>query len=182
MFGAFKALLPKPIVNLLRQMRSSSRNVEPSGEKSAEFYDRTFEADDSWRSHYTQSPYYFIWTVILDRMRRSATKHVLEIACGSGQLAAAIRDASLVESYRGFDFSSSRLDFARQTCPEFHFEVADAFSTDVFERYDYDTAIATEFLEHVEGDLDVLARLARGTRFIGTVPNFPFVSTRSKFL
>ena len=33
-----------------------------------------------------------------------------------------------------------------------------------------------EFLEHVEKELDVLARIPAGTKIIATVPNFPYVS------
>jgi len=149
---------------------------EPMGQQGPDFYDRTFQADDSWRRHYTESPYYFIWTVIIDRLRRAKTSRLLEIACGSGQLAKAILDARIVSDYRGFDFSQARLEFARSMCPGVCFEVADANTTSLFDDFDYDTAIATEFLEHVEQDLKVLRRLRPGTHFLGTVPNFPFVS------
>jgi len=56
------------------------------------------------------------------------------------------------------------------------FEVSDAYSTDLFETFDYDTVIATEFLEHVEDDLRVICSIRTGARFIATVPNFPYVS------
>jgi 2-polyprenyl-3-methyl-5-hydroxy-6-metoxy-1,4-benzoquinol methylase len=148
----------------------------PTGQQGPDFYDRTFQEDDSWRRHYTESPYYFVWTVIIDRLRRRNTRRLLEIACGSGQLAKAIADAGIVSDYRGFDFSRARLEFARTSCPGLHFEVADAITTNLFDEFAYDTAIATEFLEHVEQDLAVLRRLRPGTVFVGTVPNFPFVS------
>ena len=152
------------------------RTVEEHGEKGAEFYDRTFAADASWTLHYTSSGYYFLWTVILDRLRRAGSRRILEVACGTGQLASAIRDAGLVETYHGFDFSPVRLDQARVTCPELVFTVEDAFETSLFDELEYDCVIATEFLEHVDGDLEVLGRLKPGVRFIGTVPNFPYVS------
>jgi len=140
------------------------------------FYDRTFEADDYWKRHYTGVHDYCCWTVIVDRMRRRGARRLLEVGCGTGQLAGAIRDAGLLDAYCGFDFSPQRLAQARTVCPEWRFEVADAFKTDLFTSFDYDAALSTEFLEHVEGDLEVLARLRPGTWFIGTVPNFPFVS------
>src|SRR5437588_5565790 len=116
------------------------------------------------------------WTVLIDRLRTWRARRLLEIGCGSGQLACAIRDMGILEGYCGFDFSSHRLEYARSRCPELRFEVADAFKTDLFATFDYDSALATEFLEHVEGDLVVLSRLKPRTKFIGTVPNFPFVS------
>jgi SAM-dependent methyltransferase len=174
---AAKRILPASIVDLTRRLAGRpSHATEAQGEKGRDFYDRTFDVDDHWKKHYTEIREYVCWTVIIDRLRNAAARRVLEIGCGSGQLAAALRDAGVLESYYGFDFSARRLAQARLACPEFSFEIADAFKTDLYDRYDYDSALSTEFLEHVERDLWVLSRLREGTRFIGTVPNFPFVS------
>lgn len=172
-----KRILPARVVDYARRLIGrSSHEIESTGEKGKEFYDQTFDADDHWKQHYTEVREYVCWTVIIDRLRHVGPRRLLEIGCGSGQLASALRDAGVLESYYGFDFSPRRLEQARLACPEFRFEIADAFQTDIYERYDYDLALSTEFLEHVERDLWVLSRLKRGTRFIGTVPNFPFVS------
>jgi len=177
MLKQLRSVLPPRLIRVCERVLGLANDGHKRiGEQAPEFYDCTFEADDSWRRHYTESPYYFVWTVILDRLRRAEAKRILEIACGSGQLARAILDARIVTAYRGFDFSHSRLQHARRLCPEFHFEVADAHTTHLFDVFDYDTTIATEFLEHIEGDLDVLCKLRAGTRFLGTVPSFPFVS------
>jgi hypothetical protein len=48
--------------------------------------------------------------------------------------------------------------------------------TDLFGTFDYDAIVCSEFLEHVKEDLAVLNRIRPGTRFYGTVPNFPFTS------
>jgi hypothetical protein len=39
-----------------------------------------------------------------------------------------------------------------------------------------------EFLEHVENDVEIVSRVKPGTRFYGTVPNFPYVSHVRHFL
>lgn len=147
-----------------------------AGQQGPDFYDRTFDADDYWRRHYTGVHDYCCWTVIIDRLRSRGVRRLLEIGCGTGQLASGLRDAGILEDYCGFDFSAHRVGQARTACPQWRFELADAFATDLFTTFDYDSALSTEFLEHVEGDLEVLGKLRRGTRFIGTVPNFPFVS------
>ncbi len=36
--------------------------------------------------------------------------------------------------------------------------------------------VTTEFLEHVEEDLSVIGKVRSGAHFIGTVPNFPYIS------
>ena len=48
--------------------------------------------------------------------------------------------------------------------------------TALYEAANYDTVIATEFLEHVYEDLSVISKIKSGTYVIATVPNFPYVS------
>jgi SAM-dependent methyltransferase len=168
---------PPILVKLLRRLRSTpSRTAQPAGEKDSGWYDRAFEDNPAHDAHYTESPYYPIWTVILDRVRTETDKSILEVACGTGQLARALLDRGLIDSYYGFDFSPKRIHHAQRVTPELKFEVQDAFGTDVYDTVRYRMLIATEFLEHVQDDLLVLRRLRRGTRFIGTVPNYPWKS------
>ena len=154
--------------------RSSA--AAPTREKGPEFYQQSFQANPDRRKHYTESPYYPLWTVIVDRLRSAHARAVLEVGCGSGQLAWAIDDAKILTSYCGFDFTGAMVEQARRNCPHMRFEVSDACSTDLFETCHYDTVLATEFLEHVEDDLRVVRSIRNGARFIGTVPNFPYVS------
>ena len=148
---------------------------EKEGEKDSEWYDASFEKADHWKWHYSLSHYYFLWTVISDRIIREGIDSILEIGCGSGQLACLIREKG-IKKYHGFDFSSKRIAQAKKVCPEFDFSVQDAFKTDIFTTYDYNAVICTEFLEHVERDIAVLNRIRSGTNFYGAVPNFPFTS------
>ena len=147
-----------------------------TNEQNSDYYRQAFEANDDRRKHYTASPYYVLWAVIVDRLRRARARVALEVACGSGQLAWAIADARILSSYLGFDFTPVMIEQARVNCPELRFDVADAYTTELFETYNYDTVVATEFLEHVERDLEVLSSIRAGARFVGTVPNFPYVS------
>jgi SAM-dependent methyltransferase len=148
---------------------------EPSGEKDAAWYDRSFLAGAHWRAHYTASAYYFVWCVLVDRMTGAGVRSVLEVGCGSGQFACLLRDKGLRE-YWGIDFSGERVRWAQAVCPEFRFAVEDVFRTRLFESTAYDAVVSNEFLEHVERDLEVLKRIRPGVRFYGTVPNFPYVS------
>tara|TARA_R110001592_G_scaffold126336_1_gene337510 strand:+ start:152313 stop:153023 length:711 start_codon:yes stop_codon:yes gene_type:complete len=146
-----------------------------SGEKGADWYDSTFDENTKWKVHYSSSDYYFLWTVIVDRMLHLGVSSVLEVGCGSGQLACLLRDRG-IENYHGFDFSTKRLEQAQLVCPEYSFSVEDAFETNLLEKVDYDAVLSTEFLEHVEGDIEILRRIKPGTHFFGTVPNFPSAS------
>lgn len=176
--GIISEIIP-PIVlrgaNAVAPWRSSLRQPELTGEKGAEWYDASFDSSEHWSSHYTTSEYYFLWSVIVDRIKKLGARSILEIGCGSGQLACLLADKVKCR-YIGFDFSDKRIRYAQKVCPGFSFVQQDVFKTDLFRASDYDTVICTEFLEHVESDTDVLNKIRKGTKFFGTVPNFPFVS------
>ena len=92
-----------------------------------------------------------------------------------GKLASLLQDKGITQ-YVGLDFSSKRIGQAKKFCPQLSFIQADIFECDHLETLDYELIVCTEFLEHVERDLDVLRRIKPGTRFLGTVPNFPYIS------
>jgi SAM-dependent methyltransferase len=144
-------------------------------ERDADWYDRSFDNAAHWSAHYTKSKYYFIWTVIADRLVSGDARSVLDVGCGPGQLATVLRDTGL-KKYHGLDFSAKRIAWAKRICPQFTFTVEDAFESELFNELDYDTVVCTEFLEHIELDLEVISRIRCGTRFIGTVPNFAYSS------
>ena len=166
----------KRIFHGIKRRLHFPQHEESRGEKGPDFYDQVFLENENLRVHYTASFYYFMWTVIVDRIRRASRKAVLEVGCGTGQLAHAIYDAGMIQSYCGLDFSKTRIEQARRHCPAYRFEAVDVFQTSLFEDYNYDMVIATEFLEHIEQDLEVIRFIRPGTYFVGTVPNFPYVS------
>jgi SAM-dependent methyltransferase len=144
----------------------------PSAERSARYYDLTFRLFGHFRRHYTESPHYFTWTVIADRLLRAGVRRVLDVGCGSGQLACLLHDKGLPE-YVGIDFSPWRIAHAQASCPAFTFIEADVFKTSVFDTDEYDAAVALEVLEHIEQDVLLIERLRSGVLFLGSVPNFP---------
>jgi 2-polyprenyl-3-methyl-5-hydroxy-6-metoxy-1,4-benzoquinol methylase len=136
-----------------------------------EYYDETFEQEERWRRPYFKLIWYGSWAVIGDRVAHATSPRVLDMGCGAGHLADLLAEQGIVE-YTGFDFSEKRLEQARRVVPAFRFEVADAYTTDLFDTVDYNIVVCTEFLEHLEGDLKILARIRSGTRVLGTVPNY----------
>jgi SAM-dependent methyltransferase len=170
-------LTPPFLLKLSRRLSPANpARPQTGGEKGADWYDRAFEDSEGQNVHYTESPYYPIWVVIMDRVRSERPRTILEIACGAGQLARALHDSGLIDAYKGFDFSPKRIESARMSSPELSFEVADVFSSNILESSPYEITIATEFLEHIQEDLAVVKRLKPGTRFLGTVPNYPWIS------
>ncbi len=149
---------------------SQHRGTEDGTEQPASFYDDSFLKHDHWRRPYYQSRFYPKWAVIVDRIQHNGTRCVLDVGCGAGQFAKFL-DEKGVAKYVGIDFSPERIKWATEICPRFEFVLGDVFATDLFDSLGYDTVVCTEFLEHVEQDLEVLHRIRPGTRVFATVPN-----------
>jgi 2-polyprenyl-3-methyl-5-hydroxy-6-metoxy-1,4-benzoquinol methylase len=136
-------------------------------EQTADWYDEKFAEVPAYQGPYQDSPYYFLWTVIADRLR-GATR-IVEIGCGTGQLAAFLIEQG-VESYFGIDFSPKAIELARRAAPEGRFAVDDARTSNVYDQ-PHDALVCTEVLEHVPDDLSVVERFRPGTRCLLSVPN-----------
>jgi len=149
------------------------------GEAPAEVYDEMYANSVEAALHYSNSRYYFTWTVILDRILRiSRQARVLEIGCGRGQFATLLMEHGIA-SYCGFDFSQKAIELANQlNSPRFKFHVGNAYTEPLLEsaQEQFDVVICTEVLEHIDDDLLVLKRLQKGARLIATVPNFPYTT------
>ena len=163
------------LVRALSHENANGMKAEPTREKPAEWYDSVYESSAEYNKHYTKSVYYFLWTVVVDRMMRCRVARVLDLGCGPGQFGAMLYDKGF-RQYCGVDFSNKCIERAKQNCPAFEFIVANILETDVLESRDYDCLVALEFLEHVEADLAVLRRVKAGAKFFGAVPSFPSVS------
>jgi cyclopropane fatty-acyl-phospholipid synthase-like methyltransferase len=77
------------IYRLIRKFTRNNNNVGLSAviEAPADFYNEAYSHTQEYFIHYTNSRYYFVWTVILDRILRiSSDVRVLEIGCGPGGL------------------------------------------------------------------------------------------------
>jgi 2-polyprenyl-3-methyl-5-hydroxy-6-metoxy-1,4-benzoquinol methylase len=164
---------------LLDGMKAVGRLVRGSGappfERSPAWYDRAFSRTVEGHKHYTEAKHHFLWAVLADRMVRDGVRSVLDIGCGSGQLALFLRDQG-IPRYCGVDFSENRLSWARRSCPGFSFVLADAFQTDLLETFAYDAVVCAEFLNHVQEDIGLVRRIRKGARFYGIVANSSFAS------
>jgi len=150
------------------------RNDVVGEEQPHQWYDEIMTGD-SYRTHYTESCYYFMWSVITDRILRDGARSVLEIGCGPGQLAQLLDDQGILH-YTGLDFSPKTVDLARRRVPKLRFVVGDARTSDIYDQFNHEVIICTEVLEHIEDDLLVVSRFGKGKRCLCTVPNFPFES------
>lgn len=171
-----KALSPPILLSGMKAFgRFIRRGDEKSGERGPAWYDRAFSRTVETHKHYTESKHYFLWSVIAHLMVRDGVRSVLDVGCGSGQLALLLRDKS-IQAYCGIDFSQKRIEWARKNCPDFTFVVEDALRTDLFTTFPYDAVVCAEFLDHIQSDREVIQRIKTGARFYAIVPDFSFDS------
>jgi ubiquinone/menaquinone biosynthesis C-methylase UbiE len=168
-------ILMRGLAAMRRWIRGESPDDEPPGVRGAEWYNQAYEHVPNYNQHYTKSRYYFVWTVIADRILRAGAQKVIDLGCGSGQFALLLHDKHLREYY-GLDFSSKSIEMAKQRCPFYRFDVVDLAQSNILDKESYDCVVSLEFLEHVEFDLELIGRIKRGTKFFGMVPNFPYTS------
>lgn len=146
--------------------------IEKGTEQPAEWYDNKFQTTPSFQAEYYLSNYYFLWSVIADRIVSSGIANVLDIGCGPGQFAALLREWGIV-NYTGLDFSETAIDLARRQAPEFQFIVGDVHTSDVFTQVPHDVIVCTEVLEHLEDDRGIISRFGTSKRCLCSVPSFP---------
>lgn len=149
--------------------------IEEIGVKNSDWFNNAFKNTLEYQVHYTESYYYFLWTVLLDRIKRTKVKSIIDLGCGPGQFASLLFDNG-IERYLGIDFSDEAIKLAKSFCPKFDFKVLDLTKSEILSTYHYDCVVTMEFLEHVEFDLNVLEQIKSGTKVFATVPNFPYVS------
>lgn len=160
----------------LRNLFNRATPARPEGAVGAGWYDDAYASTAEYREPWHRSRYYFLWCVIADRIRASGARSVLEVGCGPGQFARMLFDLGFVDSYLGLDFSPRAVEMAREHCPAGRFEVADARTSELIPGTDAGLIVCTEVLEHIEPDLEVIARWPSGVRCLCTVPNFPYES------
>lgn len=171
-----RALSPPVLLSGMKALgRLVRKGDEKPGERSPVWYDRAFSRTVEAHKHYTESKHYFLWSVLAHLMLREGVRSVLDLGCGSGQLARLLYDKGL-PAYCGIDFSPKRIEWARKKCPGFSFVVDDVFQTDLFTTFPYDAVVCAEFLDHVQEDIEAIRRIRTGARFYGIVPNFSYAS------
>jgi len=98
------------------------------------------------------------------------TDEVLDLGCGNGLLAL----HSQWRHYTGMDFSDVAIAQARKICPKGHFIPMEINEKTIFNimnnRVHFDIVVMTEFLEHIENDIEVLKAIARQKRILISVP------------
>ena len=174
-----KQLCPPIVLSMFRKvfafLAANKRPELVEGEKSADWYDARYAESEEYKKPFYQSVYYPLWSVIADRISARGFRSINDIGCGAGQFAELLRFHG-VENYRGLDLSEEAISLARKKELAYRFEVRDVIADPPSDWGQFDCTVSLEFLEHVQEDLAVIFAMPEGHRFIGTVPNFPFIS------
>ena len=123
----------------------------PFREKTAEYYDRIY-ADG-----YSAASYRPVYEAVLDFLQRMRAASVLEVGCGTGELAAQVVAAGI--PYRGFDISPVAVEQVRARGIE-TVRVGSAYAPDNYRPRDYNVIVALEVFEHIDdrgGRIELMA-------------------------
>jgi SAM-dependent methyltransferase len=134
----------------------------PFRERGADYYDRIYAEG------YSSAAYQPVYDAVLDFVARMPVPRVLEVGCGTAELAAQIVAQGI--PYRGFDISSVAVERGRRRGVSELF-VASAYDPASYLPRDYNLILALEVLEHLE-DRRAAAQFPAGTHVLFSVPDF----------
>lgn len=155
------------MVNTMARQPGPTPGKAHAGAAGPGYYDGIFNRVRNYKCAATRSRHFKLWKVVVDHVPVDA--HVLEIGCGTGQLAELLH-AKGVRRYLGFDFSPVGVEMARKRVPSYAFFQADARTTDLYGS-EHNLVISTEVFEHLDDDLGIFDKLKPGTRILFSVPS-----------
>ncbi len=143
-----------------------------------EYYNRQFNTSKKYNLPYKQARTYILFQKVINQLnilmkelgKSKAELQILELGCGTGQLAAYLEDEGFT-NYVGVDFSDSGIRIARDMSKQ-KFECDDCTAADFFKKHKSDVIISTEVFEHLKDDLSVIDRIPINLPVIFSVPSF----------
>ena len=111
-----------------------------------------------------------VWRYIIKNWLE-AGRRVLDVGCGDGPFGRLCVDLGC--SYVGVDISSVAIGNAKRLVPEAEFHCVDVrVNHSLIARGDYEVIVFLEFLEHIEGDREILMEVPSGKAVLFSVPTF----------
>ena len=145
----------------------------------AAFYDRAMAGRGALaRKPLAKSP----WRPVYEEAARwiAPNEPVFDLGCGTARFAHALYAGGRYGDYTGVDFSPAALKVAERDLRKLNIRAAVVFERQDLVDWTSPGLIAgntiftcLEVLEHLAGDLELVARVPPGHRFIFSVPNYP---------
>jgi len=100
---------------------------------------------------------------------------VLDLGCGNGMLPI----FSKFKKYKGIDFSEIAIEQAKRFCKTAKFICGDVIT--FIKKEKYTLVVLTEFLEHVDNDIEIITLIKKGSNVLISVPfDEPIINDRPK--
>lgn len=135
---------------------------KPENEKDSGYYN---EKTGAGRSHF-QSPFHKELYDSVASFLNSNDK-IVDLGCGAGRL---LRSLKSSKKYIGMDFSTKRIQFAREAFRGRNFKVGDITKFDDL-YLNFDTFVLVEVLEHINDDIGVIGNIPLGSKVVMANPN-----------
>lgn len=143
----------------------------------ARFYDKLYKKSERYHQDYHECKDFALWVRVRQLMRKWKDCDIVELGCGTGQLAHYLYDEGF-KNYIGLDFSREALEiagsFSKQTFAEV--DIRYGLSKVLKERNLTEgktlVFIATEVLEHIRFDRELIEEIPIGSGVIISVPSF----------
>ncbi|MFA5419975.1 MAG: class I SAM-dependent methyltransferase [Bacteroidales bacterium] len=148
-------------------------------EKSKKWYDDAYHANViKLGATYMKEPesthYYPMWCKVIQIIKESGYKAILDLGCGPGQFGKLCLKESL--GYLGWDFSDTAIEMAKKLNPENNFRFKVCGDLTKMDNITFPSVVTClETLEHIEKDIKVLNSIFCKL-LIFSVPNYDYRS------
>ena len=136
-------------------------------EKPAQWYDEVYRTSQRYNRPSDEVEEFDLWLAIIRDFDDDT--RLLDIGCGTGQFVELC--FAFQHKATGIDFSRVAIQKAKAENPNLKFEVVD-FHNDKIDFSKYNTCTILEVLEHIENDIELLAKIPQGMMVYLSVPNF----------
>jgi SAM-dependent methyltransferase len=156
---------------ILQELQHAANQPEYCQEVSRYYYDAIYAQSEKYQADPEHSVYLPVWGKVVAILKQEGVQRVLDIGCGPGQFAEYLLKQIPDIHYQGVDFSQTAIETARLRCPTAQFYVKDLMQEEALKEFKADAFVMLEVLEHIEKDLELIARIPIGQKVIFSVPN-----------
>ena len=138
----------------------------------SEYYDDVYKRIKRYRSKPWDHPMTNFWEEVLNTLRVSGSKSIIELGCGTGQLGKILCNAGY--NYKGIDFSEEAIKVAKSRVKiKTRFEQADIWNwLKSGKAFGWESVLAIEVLEHINNDIELMCLIPEKKNIFFSVPNY----------